>query len=125
MPSRSVVIVPCPNRRPLCHRGQGSVETTAQRIQEIAGRVGVPYVFKASFDKANRSSLQGFRGPGLEEGLRILQGIKEKFSLPVLTDIHTEEQAKVAGEVVDIIQIPAFCVGKRICFSPRQDPGGG
>ncbi len=84
------------------------VETTAQRMQEIAGRVGVPYVFKASFDKANRSSLQGFRGPGLEEGLRILQGIKEKFSLPVLTDIHTEEQAKVAGEVVDIIQIPAF-----------------
>ena len=66
------------------------------------------YVFKASFDKANRTSAKSFRGPGLEEGLRILSAIREEYGVPVLTDVHTESEATVAGEVVDILQIPAF-----------------
>ena len=65
-------------------------------------------VFKSSFDKANRSSLNGFRGPGLEEGLRILERVKNTFHLPIVTDIHTPDQAKSAAEVCDILQIPAF-----------------
>lgn len=83
-------------------------EEMAGRIKEIAQRLNIPYVFKASYDKANRSSVRSFRGPGLEEGLKILQDIKARFDVPVLSDIHTEEQASTAAEVLDIIQIPAF-----------------
>lgn len=70
--------------------------------------LGVNYIFKASFDKANRSSGKSFRGPGIDEGLKILARVREAFQLPVLTDIHTEEQATAAGKVVDVLQIPAF-----------------
>ncbi len=77
-------------------------------IKEIAERLGIPYIFKASYDKANRSSIRGFRGPGLHEGLEILHDIKGKFQVPILSDIHTEEQAAEAAEVLDIIQIPAY-----------------
>ena len=77
-------------------------------IKEICDRIGMPYVFKASFDKANRSSFNGFRGPGLEKGLEMLKTIKEELGVPVVTDIHTEEQVKPAAKVVDILQIPAF-----------------
>ena len=77
-------------------------------IAEIARQRGVPYVFKASFDKANRTSLQSFRGPGLVEGLRILAEVKARVGVPVLTDIHEPAQAKPAAEVVDVLQIPAF-----------------
>ena len=77
-------------------------------IKEICDRIGMPYVFKASFDKANRSSFNGFRGPGLEKGLEMLKTIKEQLGVPVVTDIHTEEQVKPAAKVVDILQIPAF-----------------
>jgi 2-dehydro-3-deoxyphosphooctonate aldolase (KDO 8-P synthase) len=80
----------------------------AERVAKIAADVGVQYVFKASFDKANRSSVNSFRGPGLTEGLRILGKIKADLKLPVLTDIHEATQAAPAGEVVDILQIPAF-----------------
>lgn len=80
----------------------------ASRLQKVCARLGIPYVFKASFDKANRSSGKSFRGPGIEEGLKILARIRERTGLPVLTDIHTEEQAAQAGEVCDILQIPAF-----------------
>jgi 2-dehydro-3-deoxyphosphooctonate aldolase (KDO 8-P synthase) len=80
----------------------------AEKIARIAGDCGVPYIFKASFDKANRSSVKSFRGPGLTEGLRVLAKIKEDFSLPVLTDIHERAQAAPAAEVCDILQIPAF-----------------
>ena len=80
----------------------------AERIAKIASDAGVPYVFKASFDKANRSSVNSFRGPGLKEGLRILGKIKADLKLPVLTDIHEASQAAPAAEVVDILQIPAF-----------------
>ncbi len=80
----------------------------AESIAKIAANVGIPYIFKASYDKANRSSAKSFRGPGAKEGLRILGKIKSDLKLPVLTDIHEREQAAPAAEVVDILQIPAF-----------------
>lgn len=79
-----------------------------QAIKDITGRLGIPYVFKASFDKANRSSYSSFRGPGLEEGLAILEKIKTELSVPVVSDIHCVTQIKPAAEVLDILQIPAF-----------------
>jgi 2-dehydro-3-deoxyphosphooctonate aldolase (KDO 8-P synthase) len=80
----------------------------AEEISAVMARVGLPYVFKSSFDKANRTSIESFRGPGLEEGLEILREIKEKIDSPILTDIHLPQQAAVVAEIVDIIQIPAF-----------------
>ncbi len=80
----------------------------AERVAKIAADAGVPYIFKASFDKANRSSVKAFRGPGLVEGLRILGKIKSDLRVPVLTDIHDASQAAPAAEAVDILQIPAF-----------------
>jgi 2-dehydro-3-deoxyphosphooctonate aldolase (KDO 8-P synthase) len=80
----------------------------AERIAEIAAHAGVPYVFKASYDKANRSSGQSYRGPGIVEGLRILKLIKERIGLPILTDIHEVSQAAQAAQFVDVLQIPAF-----------------
>jgi 2-dehydro-3-deoxyphosphooctonate aldolase (KDO 8-P synthase) len=80
----------------------------AERLAEIAARAKTPLIFKASYDKANRSSEQSFRGPGLTEGLRILQKIKQRFGLPILTDIHEASHAAPAAEVADVLQIPAF-----------------
>ncbi len=80
----------------------------AEQIAAIATRVGVPLVFKSSFDKANRTSKDGFRGPGLDEGLRILNRVREETGVPVITDVHTPEQAKPVAEVADILQTPAF-----------------
>jgi len=80
----------------------------AQSMQKLTSKLAITYIFKASYDKANRSSEKSFRGPGLDLGLATLQRVKEKFGLPVLTDVHTEEQVRVAAEVVDILQIPAF-----------------
>ncbi len=80
----------------------------ARTLKEVTSRLGIPYVFKASFDKANRTSLESYRGPGLEEGLRILQVVKEQLSLPVITDIHEPWQAERAAKVADYLQIPAF-----------------
>ena len=80
----------------------------AQHYVEVCTRLGIPYVFKASFDKANRSSIHSYRGPGLEEGLAILAEVKSTFGVPVITDVHTPEQAAPAAEVCDIIQLPAF-----------------
>lgn len=74
----------------------------------VTARLGIPYVFKASFDKANRSSIHSFRGPGLEEGLRILQKVKETFGVPVISDVHEIEHAAPAAEVLDVLQLPAF-----------------
>jgi len=82
--------------------------TMAERVAKIATDAGVPYIFKASYDKANRSSGKAFRGPGLVEGLRILAKIKSDLKLPILTDIHDASQAAPAAEVADILQIPAF-----------------
>src|SRR5215212_11942454 len=80
----------------------------AREIKRVAEDLGVPYIFKASYDKANRTSINSFRGPGLNEGLRVLELIKKEFGLPVLTDVHDIEQAREAAEVVDVLQIPAF-----------------
>ena len=79
-----------------------------RRAKAICEKVGLPYVFKASFDKANRSSLTAFRGPGLEEGLEILKQIKKDLGVPVVSDVHETYQVEKAAEVLDIIQIPAF-----------------
>lgn len=80
----------------------------AEHYVDVCARLGIPYVFKASFDKANRSSIHSFRGPGLEEGLSILAEVKATFGVPLITDVHTPEQAAPAAEVCDILQLPAF-----------------
>lgn len=80
----------------------------AMALKEIASRAGVPVVFKASFDKANRTSLASYRGPGLEDGIRVLAKVKDRTGLPILTDIHEPHQADVAATVADVLQIPAF-----------------
>ena len=79
-----------------------------QTTKEIAEKLGIPYIFKASFDKANRSSIKSYRGPGLDEGLKILAAIKSELGVPIVTDIHESFQAPIVAEVADILQIPAF-----------------
>jgi 2-dehydro-3-deoxyphosphooctonate aldolase (KDO 8-P synthase) len=80
----------------------------AEHYVEVTTKLGIPYVFKASFDKANRSSVHSFRGPGMEEGLKIFEEIKKTFDVPIITDVHEPHQAQPVAEVVDIIQLPAF-----------------
>ena len=80
----------------------------AAAYKEITNKLGIPYVFKASFDKANRSSISSFRGPGLEKGCEILAEIKQTYGVPVISDIHEPHQAKPAAEVIDVLQLPAF-----------------
>jgi len=82
--------------------------TVAEHLAALAARRGITIIFKASFDKANRSRLAGFRGPGIEEGLRKLEAVKRATGLPILTDVHESGQADAAAEVVDVLQIPAF-----------------
>jgi 2-dehydro-3-deoxyphosphooctonate aldolase (KDO 8-P synthase) len=93
---------------PCVIESESHARSMAERIAKISSDAGVPYIFKASYDKANRSSVNAFRGPGLAEGLRILSKIKSDLHLPILTDIHDASQAAPAAEVVDILQIPAF-----------------
>jgi 2-dehydro-3-deoxyphosphooctonate aldolase (KDO 8-P synthase) len=81
---------------------------TAARIAEITRALGMPYIFKSSYDKANRSSIDSFRGPGLLEGLAVLRKVREQVGVPVLTDVHTVEEAQAAADVADVLQIPAF-----------------
>lgn len=80
----------------------------AEHYVEVTQKLGIPYVFKASFDKANRSSVTSYRGPGMEEGLRIFEEIKSTFNVPLITDVHEPHQAAPVAEVVDVIQLPAF-----------------
>ncbi|MDS0218015.1 3-deoxy-8-phosphooctulonate synthase [Pseudidiomarina andamanensis] len=80
----------------------------AEHYVEVTSRLGIPYVFKASFDKANRSSIHSYRGPGLDKGLEIFSEIKRTFNVPIITDVHEPHQAKPVAEVADIIQLPAF-----------------
>ena len=82
--------------------------SVAEHYVEVCSRLGIPYVFKASFDKANRSSIDSFRGPGLDEGLRIFSDVKAQFDVPIITDVHEPAQAAPLAEVVDILQLPAF-----------------
>lgn len=80
----------------------------AEKIQAITGRLGIPYIFKASFDKANRTAIDSFRGPGLDHGLEILRRVRERFGMPVTTDVHELDQAVPVAQAVDLLQIPAF-----------------
>ncbi len=84
------------------------LQTVASELASIKQQTGATIYFKASFDKANRTSIHSFRGPGLEKGMQMLADIKAQFGLPILTDIHESSQATAAGEVADILQIPAF-----------------
>lgn len=89
---------------------EGLALEVGTELKRICGDLGLPYVFKASFDKANRSSIKSYRGPGLEAGLRILASVKAKLGVPVVTDLHEPFQAEPVAEVADIIQLPAFLV---------------
>jgi 2-dehydro-3-deoxyphosphooctonate aldolase (KDO 8-P synthase) len=93
---------------PCVVESEGLVLEIAGRMQEITGALGIPYIFKASYDKANRSSRASFRGPGIEEGLRILSEVKRQLGLPVLTDVHEDTPMAEVASVVDVLQTPAF-----------------
>lgn len=80
----------------------------AEHYVEVTSRLGIPYVFKASFDKANRSSIHSYRGPGMEAGLKVFEEIKKTFAIPVITDVHEIEQAQPVAEICDVLQLPAF-----------------
>ena len=88
--------------------GEDILMEVASAFVEVTSRLGIPYVFKASFDKANRSSIHAFRGPGLKQGLALLSKVKERFGVAVLTDVHEPDQAAPAAEVADVLQVPAF-----------------
>ena len=87
---------------------EATVMEVAASFVQVTGELGIPYVFKASFDKANRTSINSFRGPGLKKGLQILLAVKERFGVPILTDVHEPFQAAEVAEVADILQLPAF-----------------
>ncbi|KIM13300.1 MAG: 2-dehydro-3-deoxyphosphooctonate aldolase [Sulfurovum sp. FS08-3] len=93
---------------PCVIESEAMVMELAREIKKMSDELGLLYIFKASFDKANRTSLSSYRGPGMEEGLRILQKVKDTFGLPITTDIHEPYQASLVASVVDIVQIPAF-----------------
>lgn len=93
---------------PCVIENESHVLEIATTVREIAERCGMPLIFKASFDKANRTSIKSFRGPGLTEGIRILARVKEEVGVPILTDIHEVDQASPVAEVADVLQIPAF-----------------
>ena len=115
---KSVITIggmPCSNKHPLMLFGGMNVLESRELAFEIAevyvevcGKLQIPYVFKASFDKANRSSIRSFRGPGLEKGLTWLSDIRTRFNVPLITDVHEPDQARVAAEVCEVIQLPAF-----------------
>jgi 2-dehydro-3-deoxyphosphooctonate aldolase (KDO 8-P synthase) len=93
---------------PCAIEGESFMLDVASRLRDIAAKAGVPFIFKSSYDKANRTSIRSYRGPGLQEGLEILQKIKEVVGVPVLSDVHTVEEVELAAEVLDVLQIPAF-----------------
>ncbi|WP_085991081.1 3-deoxy-8-phosphooctulonate synthase [Oceanobacillus senegalensis] len=93
---------------PCVIENESLIMDTAGQLKEITSKLNIPFIFKASYDKANRSSIHSFRGPGMEEGLEILAKVKERFDVPVTSDIHEPAQAERAAEVLDILQIPAF-----------------
>ena len=93
---------------PCVIEGRESALRHAYLLKEVTERVGVPFIYKSSYDKANRTSLESYRGPGIEKGLEILAEVKEKVGVPVLTDVHEKEQVRLVRKVADILQIPAF-----------------
>ncbi|CAM3525605.1 3-deoxy-8-phosphooctulonate synthase [Bordetella sputigena] len=118
MPQSPVSITPdivCGNDRPFVLFGGINVLESrelalrsCEHYQKVTRKLGIPYVFKASFDKANRSSMHSYRGPGMEEGLKIFEAVKKEFGVPVLTDVHEPWQADPVAQVVDVLQLPAF-----------------
>ena len=104
--------IPCANDRPFVLFGGINVLESldlalraCEEYQRVTRKLGIPYVFKASFDKANRSSIHSYRGPGLEEGMKIFEAVKKEFGVPVITDVHEPWQAAPVAEVVDILQL--------------------
>ncbi len=95
----------------------------AEHYVEVTQRLGIPYVFKASYDKANRSSIHSYRGPGMEEGLKIFQEVKDTFGVPLITDIHEIDQAQPVAEVCDVIQLPAFLARQTDLVKAMADTG--
>ena len=93
---------------PCVLEGEGMAQEIAGMLAEITTDLGIPFLFKSSFDKANRSSIGSFRGPGLDEGLRILAGVRERVGVPVLTDVHEATPLAAVAEVADVLQTPAF-----------------
>ncbi|MCC8108652.1 MAG: 3-deoxy-8-phosphooctulonate synthase [Planctomycetes bacterium] len=93
---------------PCVIESESHVRSMAEKLVRLTGDIGIPYVFKASYDKANRSSIDGFRGPGLKDGLRILREIRRDCAVPVISDIHERDEIEPAAEVLDALQIPAF-----------------
>jgi len=93
---------------PCVIEGERVTRRVAARLKEITAELGIPFIFKSSYDKANRSSLRSYRGPGLDRGLKILKAIREDFGIPVLSDVHRFEEIERAAEVLDVAQIPAF-----------------
>jgi 2-dehydro-3-deoxyphosphooctonate aldolase (KDO 8-P synthase) len=93
---------------PCVVEGETLAQETAGRLKELTEGLALPFIYKSSFDKANRSSLKGFRGPGIEEGLRILAGVRERIGVPVLTDVHEDTPLGEVAAVVDVLQTPAF-----------------
>ena len=113
-PARQLDTLTLPDDRPFLIAGPCVIESEdhvlfmAERLAAAAQAAGLPYIFKASFDKANRTSIHSFRGPGLDEGLRILARVKRELGLPILTDYHESSQAAAVAEVADVLQVPAF-----------------
>jgi 2-dehydro-3-deoxyphosphooctonate aldolase (KDO 8-P synthase) len=95
---------------PCVVESEGLILDTAGKLKELTARLGLPFIFKSSFDKANRSSQKSYRGPGMEEGLRILSEVKRQFGLPVLTDVHEDTPLAEVAAVADVLQTPAFLV---------------
>ncbi|TKB54782.1 3-deoxy-8-phosphooctulonate synthase [Ferrimonas aestuarii] len=95
----------------------------AEHYVEVTSKLGIPYVFKASFDKANRSSIHSYRGPGMEEGLKIFEEIKAQFNVPVITDVHEIHQCQPVADVVDVIQLPAFLARQTDLVKAMADTG--
>ncbi|MCT7655906.1 3-deoxy-8-phosphooctulonate synthase [Oceanimonas sp. NS1] len=97
--------------------------TACEHYVKVTEKLGIPYVFKASWDKANRSSIHSFRGPGLEEGMKLLQEVKDTFGVPVITDLHEPHQAAPVAEVADVIQLPAFLARQTDLVQAMADTG--
>jgi 2-dehydro-3-deoxyphosphooctonate aldolase (KDO 8-P synthase) len=93
---------------PCAIEGESFMLEVATRLRDIAAKAGVPFIFKSSYDKANRTSIHSYRGPGLQKGLEILQKVKDAVGVPVLSDVHAVEEVERAAEVLDVLQIPAF-----------------
>ncbi len=117
------------NNPPLIIAGPCVIESedvtlyTAQRLKDICGSAGLPFVFKCSYDKANRTSIKSFRGPGIEKGLRILSDIKSRLNVPVISDVHSAVEVKPAAEALDALQIPAFLCRQTDLISAAAETG--